>query len=399
LNYLNVYDIQNYFIEEKKMIKNILRKVDIFGMKFGFTIHKEEKYKTALGGILTLCTLTLIAIFTIFFGQDFYYKKNPNVYQSSFIPEKYNPPLVLTPENFTFAWRIEGFDKSTVDFTNIIYPVTSSFQFRRNENGMQLTNLNFLEPTKCSAENTKMEAFTKFNNISDWYCIDVKNGNSTLGGFFDGDYVNAFNVLLFLCSNPYAPYNPNIKNCTTTEEFEKFTFKYRKIGISVMYPEYYFASDDLKNPLRITFKNYYYFFNLKTFKIDRFFFNQVTLNDDQGWIFDDTKTQSILSFSKLQSDQNFNEISNRTMHEFYEFNLYMDKSSEVIRRSFMKIQDVSAKVGGIIEIIMRVFFILDMFFSSHFYQVFIFDKIFSFPEQGLQQATMKFSNYDLKYLY
>jgi len=381
------------------MIQKALRKVDIFGMGFGFTINKEEKYKTAIGGTLTFCTITLISIFTIFFGQDFFYRIHPSVYQSTFIPEKYDPPIALTPENFTIAWRIEGFEKYPVDFTNIIYPVTTQFQMKRKDNSMQLTNINFLQPTKCSAETTKMEGFTKFNNISEWYCMDFQNGNLTFGGFFDGDYVNAFNVLLFLCSSPYVPFDPlNNKNCTSTDAFEKFAFKHKRLQISVMYPEYYFASEDLENPLRISFKNYYYYFNLKTFKIDRFFFNKVVLEDDQGWIFDGTKTQSILSYSKLQSDQNINEMSNRTNSEFYEFNLYMDKGTQKIRRSFMKIQDVSAKVGGIIEIIMRVFFMLDMFFSSHYFHVSIFQKIFSFPEEGLE-SNLKLTSYDLKYLY
>jgi len=375
------------------MIPRLLRKVDMFGRAFGFTINKEEKYKTAFGGTLTLFTLTLISIFTIFFGQDFYNRRNPSVYQSTFIPDKYDHPIALKPENFTLAWQIESFERYPVDFTNIIYPITSHYQLRRDENGMQVTNINFLKPTKCSPENTKMEGFTKFNNISEWYCIDSQNGNLTLGGFYDGDYVNAFNLMLFLCSNPYAPYNPNVKNCTTIEDFEKFAFKHKRLQITVQYPEYYFASDDLENPLRIIFKTYSYFVNLKTFKIDRFFFNKVTLNDDQGWIFENTKTQSIFSLSKLQSDQNFNEITNRTSHQFYEFNIYIDKSRQTIRRSFMKIQDVSAKVGGLVEIIMRLVCLLDMFFSNHFFHVSIFQQIFTYPENGVQ-SIQKFSYSD-----
>ncbi len=164
--------------------------------------------------------------------------------------------------------------------------------------------------------------------------------------------------------------------------------------MSIMYPNFYFASDDLRDPLRITYKNYYYYFNLKSFKIDRLFFNKVTLNDDRGWILEDTKSSSMLSLNRIQSDQNLNEIFDGSSSQIYEFNLYMEKSSLVIRRSFMKIQDVSAKVGGLIKFIMTVFSLLDMFFSGHFFNVFIFDKIFTFPEEGLESNT-KLSNYDM----
>jgi len=120
------------------------------------------------------------------------------------------------------------------------------------------------------------------------------------------------------------------------------------------------------------------------------------LNDDQGWIFEDTKSTSLLSFSKLQSDQNLNEISTFTNSQFYEFNLFMEKHTKIIRRSFMKIQDVSAKVGGLIKIIMTVFSLLNVVFSNLLFQVSIFNDIFDFPESGLY-ATYDTSRLNHRY--
>jgi hypothetical protein len=267
------------------MLNKTLQNIDIFGKRFGFKLKNEETFKTVFGGVLTVFTLTVILIFSIFMGQDFYYRINPSVYINTSVPENYDPPILLTPENFTIAWRIEGLDRNPVNITNIIYPVTTNIHFKRNDNGMAISRIDFLKPTKCNAENSKMEAFNKFNKIEDWYCMDSTKGNLSLGGFFDGDYVSAINVMLLLCSNPYEYYNPNLSNCTKIEDFQRFAFKHKRLQISVMYPEYYFDSNDFLNPLKITFKNYYYHFNLKTLKVDRFFFNKVLLNDDQRWIF------------------------------------------------------------------------------------------------------------------
>ena len=117
---------------------------------------------------------------------------------------------------------------------------------------------------------------------------------------------------------------------------------------------------------------------------------KVNLKDDQGWIFDDTKSSSILAFNNIQSEQNINEIIDGSISRFYAAVFYMDKSSQMIRRSFMKIQDVSAKVGGIIEFFKTMFSLLCHFFSYFKLQVCIFNKIFSFPEYGLQ-SDRKFS--------
>jgi len=376
------------------MIQKILSTIDIFGAKFGFNINNQETYKTAFGGTLSIFTLLVIVIFTFLFGQDFYYRINPSVFLNTFVPEKYDPPIALRPENFTIAWRIEGDDKYALNFTKVLYPVMKRFRFKRNEKDqLDLVDDVPLELTKCSAENTKVKEFSNNFKLDEWYCFDWTKGNFTFGGFWDGDYVNAFQTLLFLCENG-VEYNATNPKCTSFKDYQEFSNLYRGLQMSIMYPQFYFAADDLEDPLRITYKNYYYYFNLKTFKIDRLFFNKVTLNDDRGWILEDTKSSSMLSLNRIQSDQNLNEIFDGSSSQLYEFNLYMEKSSQMIRRSYMKIQDVSAKVGGIIKFIMTVFSLLDMFFSGHFFNVFIFDKIFSYPEEGLESNT-KLSQFDM----
>jgi len=379
------------------MMLNILRQVDIFGAKFGFKINNQETYKTAVGGTFSILTLTVVVIFSFFFGQDFYYGINPSVYLNTFVPEKYDPPLPLKPENFTVAWRIEGYNKSAINFTKILYPIMRSSSLKRNEKDVLeaiFEDVHF-ELSKCNAKNTKVKEFTNNFQLDEWYCFDWNKGNFSFGGFWDGDYVNYFQTLLFICENGEV-YNSTNPNCTKLEDYREFSNRHKGLVMSIMYPQYYFAADDIKNPLRMMYKNFYYYFNLKTFKIDRIFFNKVTLNDDQGWIFEDIKSSSLLSVNRIQSEQSLNEIFDGASSQLYEFNLYTEKSSQVIRRSFMKIQDVSAKVGGFIKFIMTVFTLLDMLFSSHFFNVYIFDKIFSFPEEGLQLNESKFSNYDFK---
>jgi len=143
--------------------------------------------------------------------------------------------------------------------------------------------------------------------------------------------------------------------------------------ISIMYPQYYLSSEDLVNPLRITYKNYYYYFSPKTFKIDRFFFNLITLIDDQGWIFEDIHSKTSLSLNKIGNDQNVNDIVDGKSSQMYELNLYMEKGSQSIKRSYTKIQDVEVKVEGII---MLFFSLMNTFFNSHKIDITIFSKIF-----------------------
>jgi len=300
------------------------------------------------------------------------------------VPEKYDPPVTLTPENFTIAWRIEDNNKLGVNFTNIIYPVMSRFRNKRNSttNEMETVEDAVLPLTRCYAENAQRKEFTENYKMEEWYCFDWTSRNFTFGGFWDGDYVNAFRVEVSVCKGGQQ-YNHTSSDCTKLDDFRDFNSKSGGLMISIMYPQFFFAAEDLKNPLRITYRNFYYYLNLKTTKIDRMFFNKVNLKDDQGWIFDDTKLTSTLSFTRMQSEADLKEWYDGSDSYMYSALFYSEKGSQIIRRTFMKIQDVSAKVGGLIKLVMTLFSMTNIFFSNFHFQVSVFDEIFEFPEQSI----------------
>jgi hypothetical protein len=156
-----------------------------------------------------------------------------------------------------------------------------------------------------------------------------------------------------------------------------------------MYPEFYLSADDLKNPLKLFYKNYYYYFNINGQKIDRLFFNKISIKDDQGWIFEEIKESFLLSLNRIQGDLNFAEIKNGSISRFYEFNIYMEKKSMIIKRSFMKIQDVSAKVGGLIKIVMTLFAFFNSAANFHSFKLKVFRELFMFPQKDLEDAEFK----------
>ena len=232
---------------------------------------------------------------------------------------------------------------------------------------------------KCNNENANIPELNKYFNNEDWYCYDWSLENFTFGGFFDGEYADFFQTMFFLCPNGET-YTEGKNNCTGLMDYNDYDVSNGGLQISVMYPQFYFVPEDLLNPLRITYKNYYYYFSLETFKIDRFFFNKITLLDDKNWIFEDISEKSIVTYNRISMDQNYNEIKNGTSSQFYEMNFYMEKSSQLIKRSYMKIQDVSAKVGGFMKIIMTVCSLISMLFNYHNFNISVFEQLFEYPK-------------------
>lgn len=206
-------------------MKNFLEEIDMYGTRLTFRAQNRDNYKTNVGGIFTLLTFSIIGLFGFFFGQDFYFGTNPLIYTDTVVPEKYDPPIKLTPENFVIAWRIENFQKVFADVTGVIYPITYHFRLKRDsKGGLNLISNEPMQQVKCNEKNAKANEFVNYNKIEEWFCYDWSALNYTFGGFFDGDYVDAFQTVLYMCKDG-EKYNSSNNNCTRLEDYQDFDTK------------------------------------------------------------------------------------------------------------------------------------------------------------------------------
>jgi len=212
-------------------MKNFLEVIDFYGTRLTFRAQNRENYQTYVGGIFTIITISIIVVFSFFFGQDFYDGTNPLIYTDTVVPEKYDPAMKVTPENFVIAWRIEDRLKASVDVSRIIYPITYHFRLIRDEKGtMNLISNEPMPQVRCNEKNAKVFEFTNKYKIEDWFCYDWSSLNYTFGGFFDGDYVDAFQTVLHMCKGA-APYDSSNENCTKIEDYKDFDTKNGKFII------------------------------------------------------------------------------------------------------------------------------------------------------------------------
>ncbi len=68
------------------MLKKI-KTLDIYGTIFNFTIYQHSKYKSILGGVVSLFTVTWLVLIIYYFGIDFYTRDNPRILSQEKFPE------------------------------------------------------------------------------------------------------------------------------------------------------------------------------------------------------------------------------------------------------------------------------------------------------------------------
>jgi hypothetical protein len=374
-------------------MSNFLKKIDLFGVTFQFRVMKENKFRTTVGGILTIFYTMILIVFFFLLGRDFMFKKNPRVSSQEIIPENYTDPFVLTQDNMLIAWRLSDEYAIPINFEGIVYPFITYYHYSNEIDDMNGSYLHYsknIEFTKCSSLKNLSKEFSEYYNTDEWYCIDWGNKNLTFGGGWDATFTDYFNLKLSLCPSG-GNFSPG-KNCTDIETIEPLLKSDNPAYFDILFPEYYLNIDDLNNPLRLRYKNYFYKLSVNIQKNDRMFFKNVTLDDDVGWIFEESHISSLISFSERQNDFDYlseHDYGNPDFSStFYVMNFYMDKDSLLVKRSFMKIQELGAIMGGFTKFIILICNFLSIFKVKIMNQ-FLWSQFFDYKDESSSNFSEK----------
>jgi hypothetical protein len=330
-----------------------LKFFDLFGVAFEFTTLKDTKYSSSLGGLITICCGLTILVFGFFFGQDFFYKKNPKIIQQTVYPEDYLAPIKLRPDNIIFPWRLVDAFKNPINFEGKVFPFLDYYQYTQNSTGSNLINFSRLYFKKCTKEIANVPEFYNNFNLDNYYCVDWNQGNFTFGGFADGNYTDMFTLRVSFCPGTTS-FSPKV-NCTDMEKVFSMFYDSKSVFFDLLYPEFYFNPEELDNPLKINFKSILFAMDPGLYKLERLLFTKIQLIDDFGWIVQDEKNYEKYGVVEKKTDYgitnwNYYNVSG-VLSSFYNLSFNFQKSYIKINRSFMKLQDLAALIGGFMKLI------------------------------------------------
>jgi hypothetical protein len=352
--------------------------LDIYGKGFEFTIDGKPKFRTLLGALLGLTTGILFIVFTILFGTDMVFRKNPTIFYQQVRPENHSDPFTMDDNNILLMWRIENAVGSESNFTNKIYPGLIHYVFERNNvtKEMDFFNFSYVPYDRCSKLMNNRHDLSSYN-LSQYYCFDWSNYNYTFGGSWDSNRVHYFTFTLSYCKDNQQ-YTKNNTECTDFTSLKDYLKEY--IFISMLYPEYNFNPMNVDEPLSPYYRSYFYQLDLNLRKTDRLYFQNITFTDDQGWIVDQKNHTFMYAKSVLEGD--FSYLSDDDMKTegaystFYNMVFYYEKNYLYYSRSYMKIQGLAAISGGFVKIIQIIASIIIIPFNYLNRDMIIFNKFF-----------------------
>lgn len=359
-------------------MKACLAKIDMYGTSAKLNTFGEESYKTSCGGILSILTVLTTVFFSYLFGTDFYHRENPGVVQQEKIL-KTTQPFYLKSAKHPFMIKLSTGMLINIDLVNYPLKLQGTFwHFKKDESGNWKNTLTTEALAPCNQTKvTENLEIAQSNKLHEWYCIDfekvTEEGRKTFNdskyeahikGFTDEDEMVFFR---FDVRNYFYDVKTQLRsNITSYEEISKLY----DIMVNVKYPNSFFNADAKENPLETQYKQEDVSLKADTWKFARQFMNRLTINDDRSWIFKDISTSEGLTPESNPYESNQNEYITKKHNNLYSKLFYLGKKDLSASRNYMKVQELSALVGGFVKIVVLNFTFISKIYSGFYIVVF-----------------------------
>lgn len=367
---------------------SFVKRADYFGESVKLHFDNNKKFKTILGGILSISILVLIIALLVSLGQNLVNRDIPRTNSVTLFKE-YPPPINLKKNYLNFAFGFELFnglgrfyDPTYFSFEVVLtqYNRTNSSQIRTNN----VLNFSLCKDIPETFVNDRFNYSDKvrINQVDKLFCL--QNNDQTLEGAYTMQYFANIRILATKC-----------KNSTTSKIICKPPDEINKILLfgtfQVIYTDRYMDVIDFKNPMKEFFSQYYVKIDPNMARFINIFFKKIEITTDVGYVFSEYQTESHSVFDYYRDQFDSGEADTKIVTFFINssFNL------EQVSRNYLKFTEMLATIGGITNVCLVVGQIIARFFGDTEMKIKLMDTLFYFDLQKEEDEAAKHIQYPM----
>jgi hypothetical protein len=354
----------------KSGIKWAIEKSDYFGQPVSLNFDKEKKFKTTLGGLLSLIIYGVAISVIIISGWSLIARLNP---KTTYTKKNLGtaPITNLKEQNVLLMAYFQpdgaGYDKF-YDPTYIDLKF-NLFTSKRYDNGTQIAGKITLNSTNCTNyysnfENQGLGKYFTSNNLHLASCLDFEN-DITIGGKFDSEFYSNIYLTLDSCKNRTG----STIICKPYEEiFNKLYDGY----LTLVFFDKYVDVNNFTDPFVNYVNTFFQKVDPQLYKKIDMYFEIANVTSDVGFLFEDKRTNSSIMLEKYNQDVIHISQSKKIMAYY----INMSENTSLYTRNYMKFQELAALFGGIFQAMIIVGYVLTYFTSQFKMYEIMFNKLF-----------------------
>lgn len=351
---------------------NFCRKLDILGQDIGFEENESTKFKTWQGATLTIIVITICSVIGFMFGKDIYERKIANVRYSKDMLTSGVIEVNKNPYMFGLTGRNGKFISNPQDYFDVYEDVYISDEslkitYKRNPMIQNCNSTTILMFNNYFKESTPCEG-------GGCYCSDPQ-ANRTFQNMFGNPQSTFINIV-------FLPCDKTKRTCAKDLEFVLSNF-----FISSLTLNSYVNSDNYEDPLFYFVQSIGYQFSTDFYKRIYIAVTNNTFISDNGWLLENLVSVNYAQISEIKIDMLTYSKGNTPIGAF---TFHSPRLVDKINRSYMKVQDLAAKIGGIIN----AMFIIVNILSFNYLRFLYIGNLYDLTTKHFQTSQKKSSILD-----
>lgn len=340
-------------------IISYFKKVDFMCPYIGFENENSNKFQTNIGALLSLIIFVASLTIAVMFGREIYQRKIPYVSESKEFVKSSKIYLKDFSPTFTFAYLTADLMNNPFDYYD--YSI-ESLHFDSTTGSLTMKNDYVLvecKTLKFAKNEIYMSDILKapFN----FYCIKFTENDYFSNDFSTLDSV-AIRITFRLCD-----LNDLNRNCKLNEEI------YKKTPLIVItYLNAYVNPNSFESPVLYNPERFTQTISPELFKLVILGFTNNIIVSDHGWMLEDKRSIEYIGLKDYSRDINQINDSRNVVTFTFESPRLRTKTN----RNYMKIQELFAKVGGIVNAFIIIFSFLCQDYIKFLYYKFVRENSF-----------------------
>jgi len=360
----------NFYTTEMKNNNNmsklfrVIKLFDIYGSYFNLRINNQAKFKSIMGGLFSLITMGVFMFCILSFGQDFYYKRNPKIsVKESFLPDE--EAYILTGDDYQDKNIMLSFNRA---YDRIFIPLLFNI-YESNFTQIILNQCVESDLTPNQAELLNRDGYKEYNVF---YCFKVNDFIMGTDSLAQREISPSLSISIRKCDD--IP-ELILKKYDITCNLDYLQDKNNSIDslyVDLVFERYGFVPENF-NPFQKRLSSLTISFEKGKFSKVDIPLMMNTLEDDRGIISSSVNTETVLNIMDYKKNDFHIGESNFPSASIY---FYVSEGYKTYFRSYQKLQDLLAAIGGFMKIIFASLNILNFIIRSYLIDMHIIETLF-----------------------
>jgi hypothetical protein len=332
--------------------ENLFENIDFFSKSFEFTFGGKDKFRSNIGGYFTIFTFFMGLYWVWLLGNEIIYKNNPKNNQSvAFRENPLNLSLIVP-----YGFMVQDY-RGQVLKNYQKYITFEAFYWNKKRSDGQYVDV---EPPKklnlrnCDPNDFSEEVYKDFKRLELGSATCLDEPQQVLGGDLTSDFAKYISVRVTPCYN-----TTERKNCASHNE--SFAFVNTKtLVISVKSEKIIYDSTDYKHPVKKYIGEDNVLADPFIFNFPRYEMYEFNVNTDDGLVGQSSSDKAYYELVFLNDiisafDNNYQMPTDFSKLILFEYSFFESPTIKTQYRSYLKLTDVLASLGGILKVYLVIF--------------------------------------------